>query len=113
MRDFNTYLKEIGEVGYVESIIHSVFYVNGLPGAKLHELVLAEEGQIGIVQGILLRDPSQGRFANLPGAGLPRAKGLPHVLDFPVAYIQAHRSITLATLNCPAPLSGALDNANS
>ncbi len=53
MKDFNTYLKEIGEVGYVESIITSVFYVNGLPGAKLNELILAENGQIGIVQGIL------------------------------------------------------------
>jgi len=53
MKDFNTYLNEIGEVGYIESIIHSVFYVNGLPGAKLHELVLAETGQIGIVQGVL------------------------------------------------------------
>lgn len=53
MRDFNKYLKEIGEVGYVESIITSVFYVNGLPGAKLNELILAENGQIGIVQGIL------------------------------------------------------------
>lgn len=53
MKEFNTYLNEIGEVGYVESIIHSVFYVNGLPGAKLHELVLTETGQVGIVQGIL------------------------------------------------------------
>lgn len=53
MKDFNTYLKEIGEVGYVESIINSVFYINGLPGAKLNELILAEGGQIGIVQGVL------------------------------------------------------------
>ncbi len=53
MQDFNTYLKKIGEVGYIESIIHSVFYVNGLPGAKLHELVLTETGQVGIVQGVL------------------------------------------------------------
>lgn len=52
MKDFNTYLKDIGEVGYIESIIHSVFYVNGLPGAKLNELILAENGQIGIVQGV-------------------------------------------------------------
>lgn len=53
MKSFDEYLKTIGEVGYVESIIHSVFYVNGLPGAKLHELILTENGQIGIVQGIL------------------------------------------------------------
>lgn len=53
MKNFADYLKENGEVGYVESIIHSVFYINGLPGAKLHELVLAETGQVGMVQGIL------------------------------------------------------------
>lgn len=53
MKSFEEYLKSIGEVGYVESIIHSVFYINGLPGAKLHELVLTEKGHIGIVQGIL------------------------------------------------------------
>lgn len=53
MKTFDDYLKTIGEIGYVESIIHSVFYVNGLPGAKLHELILSEKGHIGIVQGIL------------------------------------------------------------
>lgn len=53
MRKFEDYLKELGEVGYVESIIHSIFYVNGLPGAKLQELILSENGHIGIVQGVL------------------------------------------------------------
>lgn len=53
MKSFEEHLKEIHEVGYVESIIHSVFYVNGLPGAKLHELILSEKGHVGIVQGIL------------------------------------------------------------
>lgn len=53
MRNFEDYLKTIGEVGYVESIIHSIFYVNGLPGAKLHEIILTEKGHIGIVQGVL------------------------------------------------------------
>lgn len=53
MKDFQTYLKEVGEIGYIESITHSVFYVNGLPGAKLHELVVTEAGHVGIVQGIL------------------------------------------------------------
>ncbi len=53
MQKFEEYLKQIGEVGYVESIIHSIFYVNGLPGAKLHELILSENGHIGIVQGVL------------------------------------------------------------
>lgn len=53
MKTFDEYLKNIGEVGYVESIIHSIFYINGLPGAKLHEIILSEKGHIGIVQGVL------------------------------------------------------------
>ncbi|HSX58024.1 MAG TPA: ATPase domain-containing protein [Candidatus Saccharimonadales bacterium] len=53
MQKFEDYLKTTKEVGYVESIIHSVFYVNGIPSAKLHELVLTEQGHIGIVQAIL------------------------------------------------------------
>ncbi len=53
MKDFQTLLKETGEVGYVESVMESLFYVSGLPGAKLHELVLTEEGQVGVVQTLL------------------------------------------------------------
>lgn len=53
MKDFQTYLKEIGEVGYVKAIISSIFYVTGLPGARLNELVITENGLIGIVKAVL------------------------------------------------------------
>lgn len=53
MRDFNFYFKEIGEVGYVKSIISSIFYVEGIPSAKVNELVISESGAVGIVRAIL------------------------------------------------------------
>ncbi len=51
--DFQTLLKETGEEGFIESVLESVFYVSGLPRVKLHELILTEEGQTGIVQALL------------------------------------------------------------
>lgn len=53
MKDFDTYFKETGEVGYVQSIISSIFYVNGLPNARINELVLTENGMIGIVKAVM------------------------------------------------------------
>ncbi len=52
MKDFNTYFKETGEIGYVQSIISSIFYVNGLPNARINELVLTENGMVGIVKAV-------------------------------------------------------------
>lgn len=53
MKSFDTYLKETGEVGYVKSIVSSIFYVSGLPTARLNELVVSENGLIGIVKSVL------------------------------------------------------------
>jgi len=53
VKDFNTYFKETGEIGYVQSIISSIFYVNGLPNARINELVLTENGMVGIVKAVL------------------------------------------------------------
>lgn len=52
MKDFTVYLKETGEVGYVQSIVSSIFYVSGLPNARLNELVISENGLIGIVRAL-------------------------------------------------------------
>lgn len=52
MEAFSTYLQRSKEIGYVQSIIESVVYVSGLPGAKLREMVIAEGGQRGIVQSL-------------------------------------------------------------
>ena len=52
MKDFEFYLKETAEVGYIKSIISSLFYVSGLPTARLNELILTENGLVGIVKSI-------------------------------------------------------------
>lgn len=53
MKDFKSYFKETGEIGYVQSIISSIFYVNGLPNVRINELVVTENGMIGIVKAVL------------------------------------------------------------
>lgn len=53
MKNFNTYFKETAEIGYIQSIISSIFYVNGLPNARINELVITENGTIGIVKALL------------------------------------------------------------
>src|SRR3989344_2278603 len=53
MKDFTTYYKETAEIGYIQSIISSIFYVNGLPNARINEIVMTESGTIGIVKALL------------------------------------------------------------
>src|SRR3989338_10608562 len=53
MKDFTTYYKETAEIGYVQSISSSLFYVNGLPNARINELIMTENGVIGIVKALL------------------------------------------------------------
>ncbi|HEY4694430.1 MAG TPA: hypothetical protein VIH52_00495 [Candidatus Nanoarchaeia archaeon] len=53
MKSFQELLKENGEIGYVAYNTQSVFYVSGLPAAKLNELVVSEEGSLGIIQAVL------------------------------------------------------------
>lgn len=53
MKDFATYFKETGEIGYIQSVISSIFYANGLPNARINELIVTENGMVGIVKAIL------------------------------------------------------------
>lgn len=53
MKDFKTYFKETAEIGYVQSITSSLFYVDGLPNARINELVMCENGTLGIVKALL------------------------------------------------------------
>lgn len=52
MEDFNKYLEQTGETGYVEEMSQSIAQVSGLPGAKLSEIVIFEEGEKGQVVGL-------------------------------------------------------------
>jgi F-type H+/Na+-transporting ATPase subunit alpha len=49
MEDFKHYLDKIGEVGFVEQIIHSMCYASGLPQAHPDEVVIFENGSLGRV----------------------------------------------------------------
>lgn len=49
MKDFNYYLKKVGEIGFVEESVHSLAYVSGLPEAHPNELVVFENQEIGRV----------------------------------------------------------------
>lgn len=50
--DFNHYLQKIGEIGFVERVVSSLIYTDGLPGAKPDELVVAESGDLGVVTAL-------------------------------------------------------------
>lgn len=45
--DFNSYLVATGEVGFVDRVISSLVYVQGLPGIRPDELVVFESGEVG------------------------------------------------------------------
>lgn len=49
MKDFNYYLGEVGEVGFVQQCVHSLVYAAGLPRVHPKELVVFENGDIGQV----------------------------------------------------------------
>src|SRR3989344_373690 len=49
MKDFNYYLDTIGEIGFVEQLVHSLVYASGLPRAHPGEVILFESGDLGQV----------------------------------------------------------------
>ena len=51
-QQFNNYLEDTGEVGYVELVTPPLVYVDGLPGVRPGEVVLFESGQFGEVKSI-------------------------------------------------------------
>lgn len=44
---FEEYLEKIGEIGYVEEMMHSIVYASGIPGVKPYESVIFENGNFG------------------------------------------------------------------
>ncbi len=49
MKDFKYYLNSISEIGFVEKTSNCIVYVSGLPKIKTDEIVIFEQGLIGIV----------------------------------------------------------------
>lgn len=56
MKDFQAYLSETGEIGIVAQIVHSIVYVEGLPQARVYELVVFENGEMGQVLALSLEN---------------------------------------------------------
>lgn len=50
--DFHSTLTKTGEVGFVEKAISSLLYAEGLPGARMNELVVLESGDAGQVTAL-------------------------------------------------------------
>jgi F-type H+-transporting ATPase subunit alpha len=50
---FNECLNKTKETGFVEEVNHPIAYVNGLPKAKLSEVVFFESGCMGVVMSLL------------------------------------------------------------
>ena len=48
-KDFKYYLDKNGEIGYVNKIVHSIAYVEGLPGVFGSEVVIFKSGGLGLV----------------------------------------------------------------
>lgn len=52
LHGFSYYLKEVGEFGVVTHVHHPIVFVDGLPLAKPHEIIVLESGQMGEVFSI-------------------------------------------------------------
>jgi len=52
MKQFNDYLNETGEIGYVKKVVNVIIYVDGLPSAHPGEVVMFEGGQIGQITSL-------------------------------------------------------------
>ncbi|MDP2638459.1 MAG: hypothetical protein Q8P26_05355 [Candidatus Levybacteria bacterium] len=48
MKDFNFYLNTTSEIGFVREASNSIIYVNGLPNIKPSEIVILEQGLMGM-----------------------------------------------------------------
>ncbi len=52
-KTFKEILEDTREIGYVEVVSHPVVYVTGLPGVRIDEVVMFENGSIGWVTSLL------------------------------------------------------------
>ncbi len=52
MKQFNDYLNETGEIGYVKKVVNVIAYADGLPSAHPGEVVMFEGGQIGQITSL-------------------------------------------------------------
>ena len=71
--DFKFFLEKTQEIGRITSISYSVILASGLPGLKLNEMVICEEGQKGVVFGL---DKERAEILMLETKNLQINKGI-------------------------------------
>jgi F-type H+-transporting ATPase subunit alpha len=52
IEQYDASISELSEIGYVKKINHPVVYIEGLPGAHVHELIYFETGHLGVVNSL-------------------------------------------------------------
>jgi len=52
MKGFKDYIENTGEIGHLVALTHSIAYISGLPTLKLNEMIITENGKMGIVYGL-------------------------------------------------------------
>ena len=82
--DFKSYLDTTGEVGFVNKTVSSLVYTDGLPGAKLEELVVFESGGVGQVAALGPFGVEIFSFSNYPIAVGTRVARTDKELEIPV-----------------------------
>lgn len=79
---FNESLEKTKETGFVEEVNHPVVYINGLPKAKLSEVIFFESGCMGVVTSLLERYVEVMVFKGTPvsvGEKVARSDEILHV----------------------------------
>jgi F-type H+/Na+-transporting ATPase subunit alpha len=84
MKSFETYLKEIGEIGFVEEALPSLAYVSGIPTAHATEIVQFETGEIGQVLSLSDNTTEILVFAKYPIRVGTRVVRTNQILEIPV-----------------------------
>jgi F-type H+-transporting ATPase subunit alpha len=78
MTEYEHHLKNSNEIGKVISVTNSLVYSSGLPGCRIGEKVITENGEVGMVQGLLDSAIEILMFSNRlvnPGVNITRSGG--------------------------------------
>jgi F-type H+-transporting ATPase subunit alpha len=86
MKDFNSYLKSIGEIGYIEQTTSSTLLVSGLPLARPWEIVIFESGKFGQVVSINKNLVEILIFASMPPKPGTKVVRTNEIFKFPVGF---------------------------
>src|SRR3989344_7184493 len=84
MKDFNFYLDSIKEIGFVEEASNAIVRVSGLPKIKPDEIVIFEEGKVGIALSFTLNIAEILVFSKDPVAHGTRVVRTDELLQVPV-----------------------------